>query len=450
MDNRRQKLKDERLGHGLGDVNGLSWPYFSNEFIREQVLVIEEADKKILRELAKSVAEIAASPEQDQKRKLWEMHNGLLETTPLIFCDPERAWYEILPATSLQCQGALARIWEFRLRKEKYWAEIIRDDRVCTPEFTIQYIFSETSRGKETKIIGGSSDGAYRWQPPITEYNEVDELQFKKIIINYQKTDRLLRLAQDVFSGLLEVRLEGIYWWSFGMTSDLILLRGFEQVLMDMYDNPAGLHKLMAFLRDENMAKLSFLEDSGLLSLNNLGGYVGTGGYGWTTELPSSEFNGKHVHLMDMWGYAESQETVDVSPEFFKEYIFPYQNSILQRFGLNIYGCCEPLESRWEVIRSIPRLRRVTVSPWSETAYMAEVLGKNYVYCRKINPAYMAIPVMDEDSARSELRDTFYATKNHGCPAEVMLRDVMTLSWNPKNAINWTMLARKEATRIYG
>ena len=450
-DNRqKQKLKDERLGGGLGDGNGLSWTCISCKFVGEQPLVVDEDDKKILRELAKLVAEIAARPEQRQKRNLWEKHNGLVETPPLVFCDPELAWYEIFPATVLQCHGNLARMWEFRLRKEIYWADTIKDDRVTTPEFNIQYIFSETSRGMETHIIGGTSDGAYRWDPPIFDYNEVDKLQFKQIIIDNEKTDRLLELAQDVFSNILEVRLEGSYWWSFGMTKDLIFLRGFEQVLVDMYDNPTGLHKLMAFLRDENMAKLNFLENNNLLSLNNLGDFVGTGGYGWTSELPAPGYDGNHVRLKDMWGFSESQETVSVSPQFFKEYIFPYQNSILQRFGLNIYGCCEPLDRRWDVVRSIPNLRRVTVSPWSDPESMAEILDKNYVYCRKINPAYMATSVMDEESARAELRNTFRATKKRGCPVEVMLRDVMTLSWNPGNAINWTRIAREEAASIYG
>jgi len=447
----KQKLKDERLGDGLGlgDTNGLSWTCNSCKLIGEQAMAVGETDKKILQELAKSVAEIAARPEQKYKQELWERHNDLAETPPLIFCDPELAWYEILPSTLLKCHGSLARIWEFRLRKEIYWAEVIKDDRVTTPELTVQHIFSETSRGLETNIIGGISDGAYRWQPPISDYSKVGELKFKQIIVDYKKTNQLLDLAQEVFGGILKVRLEGSYWWSFGMTLDLIFLRGFEQVLTDMYDNPAGLHKLMAFLRDENMAKLDFLENSNLLSLNSLGDFVGTGGYGWTKQLPAPGHDGSHVRLMDMWGYAESQETVSVSPGFFKEYIFPYQNSILQRFGLNIYGCCEPLDRRWDVIRAIPRLRRVTVSPWSSPESMAEILGKNYVYCRKINPAYMATHIMEEESARTELRNTFRATKKYGCPVEVMLRDVLTLSWNPENAINWTRIAREEAAKFY-
>jgi hypothetical protein len=447
----KQKLKDERLGNGLGlgDTNGLSWTCNSCKLVGEQTLVVGKADKLILRELAKTVAEIAAQPQQEQKRMLWEKHNDLAGTPPLVFCDPELAWYEILPSTILKCQGDLARIWEFRLRKEIYWANVIKDDRVITPEFTVQYIFSETSRGLETHIIGSTGDGAYRWEPPISDYGKIDELQFKQIIVDYKKTGKLFELAQEVFNGILTVRLEGSYWWSFGMTLDLVFLRGFERVLTDMYDDPEGLHKLMLFLRDENIAKLDFLEKNNLLSLNNMGDFVGTGGYGWTSQLPSSGYDGSHVRLKDMWGFAESQETVSVSPEFFRELIFPYQNSILERFGLNIYGCCESLEHRWEVIRSIPRLRRVTVSPWSDPNNMAEILGMDYVYCRKINPAYMAVSVMEEESARTELRNTFQATKKYGCPAEVMLRDVMTLSWNPDNAVNWTRIAREEASRFY-
>ncbi len=33
----------------------------------------------------------------------------------------------------------------------------------------------------ETNIIGGTGDGAYRWEPPISDYSKVDELQFKQI-----------------------------------------------------------------------------------------------------------------------------------------------------------------------------------------------------------------------------------------------------------------------------
>jgi hypothetical protein len=151
------------------------------------------------------------------------------------------------------------------------------------------------------------------------------------------------------------------------MTWPLVDIRGLEQMMLDMVDHPDDLHRLMAFLRDGHLAKLEFLEQNDLLSLNNDGTYVGSGGFGWTDELPQADFDG-HVRTCDMWGFAESQETVGVSPAMFAEFVFQYQLPILQRFGLNCYGCCEPLDKRWHIVKQVPNLRRVSISPWADKA----------------------------------------------------------------------------------
>ena len=130
------EIKSERLGNGLGDNNGLSWPGDYARVVGEQEPVVSPRDRAIIREHAKRVAEIAADPAQEIKKQLWLTHNALEETRPLIFADPENAWYEVIPAAQLQCEGNLARIWEFKLLKEIYWAERIRDDRVIEPAFT--------------------------------------------------------------------------------------------------------------------------------------------------------------------------------------------------------------------------------------------------------------------------------------------------------------------------
>jgi hypothetical protein len=412
-----------------------------------QEAVVSTRERTILRELAKRVAEIAAEPAQEGKKRLWLTHNALGETRPLIFSDPENAWYEIIPAAQLQCEGNLARVWEFKLLKEIFWAERIRDDRVTEPAFRVYHVFDETARGVDTKIIGGDDGGSYRWDAPLTDYATLDKLQFRRICLNPEKTSWLHALASDVLGDILKVRLEGVWWWSHGMTSDLIMLRGLEQALFDMYDNPEGLHRLMAFLRDENLAKLDFLECNGLLSLNNGGDFVGTGGYGWSSELPTGGFDGQRVRTRDMWGFCESQETVGVSPARFEEFVFAYQLPILERFALNIYGCCEPLDIRFDVIKRIPRLRKVTVSPWSDPLGMAEKIGSNYVYSRKVNPAEISESVIDEAQIRQGLRDTFAATSRNNCRVEVLMRDVMTLGGNPENISRWTQIAREEAER---
>ena len=164
-----QKAKHEKLGGGLGDANGLSWTVSYIALVEKQEFAVDACDKAVLRELAKKVAELAAQPLQQQKTQSWKDHHALKVTSPLIFCDPEDAWYELITADELMCSGNLARIWEFKLRKEIYWAEKIHDDRVVLPTFSVHYVWTKTLRGLDAKVIGGEDGGAYRWEAPFKD-----------------------------------------------------------------------------------------------------------------------------------------------------------------------------------------------------------------------------------------------------------------------------------------
>jgi hypothetical protein len=202
---------------------------------------------------------------------------------------------------------------------------------------------------------------------------------------------------------------------------------------------------MMAFLRDGHLARLESLEKHGLLSLNNDGTYVGSGGFGWTHALPQADFAGK-VRPIDMWGFGESQETVGVSPSMFAEFIFPYQLSILERFGLNCYGCCEPLDSRWHVVEKIPRLRRVSISPWADLPKMAERLGDRYIFSMKPAPSDLALPSFDEEYMRLKLRQAFHATRQ--CRVEAIMKDNNTIGNDPSRVVRWVRIAREEAESL--
>jgi hypothetical protein len=441
------KASKEKLGGGIGDATGLSWSINYLGVVAGQQFCVSADEKNVLRDLAQKVAEISAQPIQQVKISLWKRHHALQQTRPLVFCDPEGAWYELIRAEDLVCHNMLARIWEFKLRKELFWAEHIKDDRVVEPALSVHTIYRKTLRGLDAKIVGGKAGGAYNWESPLKDgYERLADLKPSRVEVEMDRMRKLLAIAHDVFDGILEIRLEGVWWWSLGMTTDLIYLRGFENVLYDFYDYPDEVHRLMTFLRDENLAMLDMLEKQNLLTLNNSGDYHGTGGYAWTDELPQPGFDG-HVRTMDMWGFCESQETVGVSPQLFEEFIFPYQLSLLERFGLNIYGCCEPLDARWDIVKRIPRLRKVTVSPWSDDEVMAEQLSDKYVYCKKVNPALISTAAIDEGAIRKELRKAFDSAKRYDCRVEVLMRDVMTLACNPQNAVRWVQLAREEAER---
>ncbi|HUT10193.1 MAG TPA: hypothetical protein VMY42_06830 [Thermoguttaceae bacterium] len=415
---------------------------FTQSIPPEQIFVGDK-DRGVLRRLAGKTAELAARPVEEEKRDLWYRHNALEATRPVVFCDPENGWNEIITEDQIECEGELARGWEMTLRKEIFWAESMGDDKVVDAVFHVRHVYQESDWGMHETITKVVSHGSYRWDAPLKDYDQFDQLRFPEITVDYDSTDKLLALAGETFGDLLDVRLKTMWWWTLGMTWTLINLRGLQQVMMDMYDHPDGLHRVMGILRDGHLAKLDFLQENNLLSLNTENTYVGSGGFGFTRELPQPDFDGTHVRTMDMWGFCESQETVQVSPAMFEEFIFPYQLPILERFGLNCYGCCEPLDKRWHVVRRFPRLRRISVSAWADFGKMAEYLGADYIYSLKPSPADLALPQINEDRIRRELRKVLGVTK--GCRMELMMKDNHTIGNNPQNVIRWCRIAQEEA-----
>jgi hypothetical protein len=408
---------------------------------------VSSGEMHILRELAERVAELAARPSEDEKKRLWTLHNDLHTTRPLVFCDPENGWNEIITQDQIRCEKPLFRVWEMGLRKEIFWGETMRDDRVIEPYFNIPYHYTDSGYGLCETVTKTDDQGSYVWDSPIKNY-EVDypKLRFPVISIDHARTEKIREVAEEIFGGILRVRIKGVWWWTLGMTWDFIKLRGLENLMTDMLLQPKWVHAQMDFLCQALHRKLDFLESQGLLSLNTEGSYVGSGGFGWTTQLPGRDFDSTRVRTIDMWGFAESQETVGVSPEMFNEFILPYQKTILERFGLNCYGCCEPLDNRWRFLASIPRLRRVSVSPWSDVARMAELLGREYVFSLKPSPVPLAESTLNLHDLRLELRRHLKEARD--CRVEVIMKDNHTLGKNPQNAVQWVRMALEEAKNL--
>jgi hypothetical protein len=409
---------------------------------------ITAPDRENLRRLAGKVRELASRSGEGQKREQWYEHNSLRGRIPLILADPENGWNEIIPEHTLQCQDSLARRWEMVLRKEIYCGESLRDDRPIEPLFEIGHTYTESGFGVEETYHGGVEGQSYAWEPAIRGPADLQALKVPRIEVDRQTTRQTLELAQEVLGDLLHIGLRDVWWWSFGMTWDLAKLVGLQNLLILVYDDPQLLHRLMAFLRDASLAKLDALEEQGLLCLNNDHSYVGSGGLGYTRELPRETLRGGKVRTADLWGFTESQETTGLSPQMFEEFVFRYQLPIQERFGLNCYGCCEPLDPRWQVVRQIPNLRRVSVSPWADQRKMSAALADKFIYSRKPSPAPLAVPRLNEELVRRDLRETLEITR--GNVVELIMKDNHTLGHNPQNLVDWVRIARKEIERLYG
>lgn len=410
-------------------------------------LKFEPDEIETLRALASKVAEIAARPEMKEKAKLWTAHNDLKTDTPVVFIDPENGWNECIPASAIYCRDPLARVWEMYLRKQIFWAEKMKDDKVIEPYLDVPYSYTDTGWGVSLGKIGGQNGGSYIVKQAIEDYEEdFEKLHYPRYVIDWAESGRLMELAQEVFGDILIVRRKNTWWWTLGMCWDFVNIRGMEDFLCDFVAEPEWFHRMMELLCKGKLDMLDYLEQHELLSLNTAGTYVGSGGFGYTDELPLAGFDG-HVTTRNMWGFCDSQETTPVDPDMYGEFILPYHKRILDRFGLNCYGCCEPYDPRWKYVKELPRLRRVSVSPWADWSTVGEYLGKNYIASVKPKPTPLATQVFDEDIVRADCRRAVEETKGGIC--EFIMKDNHTLGGDPRRAIRWVEIMREEIAKVY-
>lgn len=396
----------------------------------------------MLRELAKLVAEAAARPEQAEKARLWHRLNALSPERPMIFADPQGGWGELVPDSSLACQGARARGVEMALRHKLYRAEHIPDDYPLRATLDIAWQIEVGDYGMHDTQRRTAESGSYAWDPPLKQESDFARLRPRELSVDRPGSMRALERAAEAVGDILEVRLVGVRSCRAKLTRDLIHLRGLEQMMLDMYDRPAFLHGLMAFLRDEMQREWEYYEREGLLSLNSgPDDTTGSGGVSHTDALPAGDYRGQ-ARRCDMWCWGESQETVGVGPTQFTEFVLDYQLPLLEPFGLVDYGCCEPLDRKLDAIMArIPRLRSVAVSPWADRQLAAEKLGNRYVYVYKPNPSPLCSPVADLEAAERDVLETLRIAR--GCCLSIVMKDTHTFGQEPRRLTAWCQLARR-------
>ncbi len=409
---------------------------------------IVSTDREILRSLAVKVREIAEKPAMIQRRELWLKHDRGQGEMPMVLAESGGVLDDFVPLSSLKCTEEWARKEERDLRHKIANHEIIDDDHVVEPYINCGWDVTISDYCGVIEKKRGNVDGSfgsYVWESPIKDLSrDFEKLHTRQCSVDRAKTAQYKSMLEDVFSDILTVRMRGGYWWTVGLSWPAIELIGLEKLMLAMYDEPEGLHRLMAFLRDDHIAVIKWLEEEKLFNLNNENDYIGSGSRGYTDELPQADFSGV-VRAKDLWILSESQETVGVSPEMFEEFIFPYQLPIIEMFGLSYYGCCEALDKRWEIVSRIPNLRRVSVAPWCDQKFMAEALGSKYVFSRKPNPALISMPELDEDQIRQDIRNTLDIAK--GCNIELVMKDVHNIHHQSERLGRWVQIARQEVAR---
>lgn len=410
---------------------------------------ISASEKSALRDLAREVCDISAQPAQEARRDLWYRHNDLERVRPLVLLFLEDSWQEVLPTSVVQARDPFWGQWEWYLKHLLYRHEHLLDDFVVEPDLHVSLITRSSGWGLPPAEVTRPAEqqGAYRWVPPLQDPADLEKLTPATFEVDEPATRKRFDALCDVFGDMLPVHIDcGVH--SFCVYDVATHLRGIDQCMLDMYDRPEWLHELMSFLAEDAVRKLEFLEDEGHLTLNNRNHYVDSGGIGYTRDLPADDAAGEHVRLRDRWCHCAAQAASEIGPDQHEEFILEYDLRVMERCGLNAYGCCEPYTNKFDMLkRRVPRLRRVSVSPWCDVERAAEALGDEYLFSWKPNPA-MLVGEFDPEKLRPYFRRTLEVARD--CVLEIILKDAITVEGQPQRLEQWVRVLREEIDGVWG
>ncbi len=417
-------------------------------------LGVSAAERAYLRDLAARQAEYAALPVMEERRRMWyALNDGEENARPPVIIETWTFDRDFMPESVYRTTSPAARRVEAQLLRNVRNHELIDDDKVMPGFFRMDWFIDIDEFGVEIpSVTVKDSQGVetgYRYIHPIKDIRrDLDLLKPARMTVDRETTAEYKAFLEDLLGDLLPVELHTRLARGTMLTNRIIALMGMEAYFMAMYDAPDDLHRLMRYLRDNSLRMMRWVEEERLLVLNNGNDDSFGSSYNFTTRLPAPDFSGT-VRAKDMWGSANSQETVGVSPAMFSEFCFPYYRDVCEPMGLLYYGCCEPAHPFWEDIRRLPHLKKVSISRWCDERMMGEALrGSGIVYSRKPHPNFLSVDErLDGDGWAAHIRETLDAAR--GCAIEFIVRDVYTVHGDLENPRRAVEIARAEIDSRY-
>ena len=402
-------------------------------------------DHTILRDLAARYMEVCARPEMNARRDLWRRHNSLKWTRPLIYTRAF-AWKE-MPESQLECQEPFFRHFESFFRNQLFW-DSLADDSIFEPWVTLHATYRCAGWGVSgDRHRSGEEGGSFKVDYPLKTEADIEKLRLPWHEIDEEATARNASRLHDAIGDLITINIDrgpAYRMWTGDISTDLGYLRGIENFMLDMSDRPAWLHRLVGFMADGIRRTHEQAEAAGDWSLSAHQNQA----MFYAEELPDPAANVNGIQRKQLWGYMAAQEFALVGPKKHDEFLLQYQIPILKEFGLTAYGCCEDLTKKIGILRQIPNLRRIAVSPFADAARCAEQIGADYVLSYRPSPADLVGYGFDPDRILTILRRDLRACR--ACHTDITLKDVETVQGDPTRVREWVKLTRRVIDEVVG
>lgn len=399
---------------------------------------ISARDREILRRLAAKQRAYAESPENEEILKKWKALEQGRRETPTVRLLFSNFTHEVV-TPRLECEGESARGLEYRLRSTLVGRELFCDDTPISPTFQVSWQTWVNPFGIAPKLSMAQGSGGFHIDPVIEDLEaEFEQLRGGDFGVNREGTLAYRALAEELFGDILPTRMV-MPSLTGAITNPLVHLMGMENYYISMMDCPETLHKVMDLATRVYEDYYDFLETEGLLLPTCGISPIAQESFAFNHELPARDV----TRTTQCWGFLESQETTAVSPEMYGEFVYPYQDRLVKRYGLLSYGCCERVDALWEdYLSKWENLRKLSVSPFNDEPRIGEYLrGRNVVYYSKPRAELVTAPgPLDEEALRSYFKGVCKAAS--GCLFEIAQREVMTLHGDPERGRRYVEIAK--------
>lgn len=410
---------------------------------------LSKQDIAVLRELGAEYMEAASLSLQREKMELWKSLNRGDRPRPMVIID-QLPWNELNGngELSLKVENPVFRGVENELRQSLYKWRHFPVDMVLEPYITIPRAISGTdfSIESDTQVLGeeDSTAKSQHYTDILVDEEDVSKIQDMNIREDEKESAARLAAAKDAFSGIAPVILSHGVGFHLGVWDKLSTYMGVESIYCDLYDRPEFLHACMRRITD---ATIAGIKQANALKLHN--DIVNTChcSYIYTDELLPDFGKGLGSSSENCWAMGLAQLFSYVSPAVTEEFELPYITEMAQYFNSIYYGCCDRLDDRLDIIFKIPKLKKLSCSPWCDKEnYTRQLEGTGIIISNKPNPAFLA-GSYDEDIIRRDLKETIELGKRYSVGTEIILKDISTVDRCPERLTRWAQIAMEEAMR---
>jgi len=393
-------------------------------------------EKRLVRELAAHVMTLARAPRMAAIKQRWrDVIARRRPDRPPVWCKPVDCWHELLPASNLVCTHPVCRELEIYFKRLLIKSEI-GDDTPINEYFWVNTVFDVTPSNtwgldikRESIHVPGM---AWRYKPALVSERDFERLVVPRYAVNGPATEAARAERSEILGDSMPVRVSPIigYYSGGSLCCPAADLRGMEPLMIDMIETPALTHRLMDVVCRGQMAQLDAITAVGNIAPN-------TDDAMFLSDPVRENVTGQY-DLLDCWIHGNSQEFDMVGPEMFNEFLLDYQKKVFARFGAVCYGCCENLTHKLDDVLTIPNLRLLTCSAWTDLPTLVDKVQDRCCIMWRHKASDVVCP-HDTDALEKQIRRQAEILK--GCHFQVVLRELQTLMGHADRLSEWTRLS---------